>query len=221
MQNVSIDNMKYRFLTFIATLCICAVAMAQSTIDDKELSSLIDVVKMLRVSNETNFNKAIQILTSDNRWTPMDETGAVREGKECKASDKVPGFKLNRILSKVNGSRKYVSTHGDMVNGEDARYDYSLYERAIKSKTEVKYLLKGREGKQVFVIVPFDALVKLDVTIECNGKKVSGKRNSDGSIIVSWEKNVPSRTQEFILSINNSNNTSQSFVIINHNTRKK
>lgn len=221
MKKASIENMKCRLFTFVATLYFCSIAVAQSTIDDKELSSLIDVVKMLRVSSETNFNKATELLTSDTRWTPMDETGAVRDRKECKASEKVPGFKLNRILSKVNGNRKYVSTHGDMVNGEDFRYDYSLYERAIKGKTEVKYQLKGREGKQVFVIVPFNASAKINVTIECNGKSVSGKRNPDGSVIVSWCKDVPSRTQTFILSIRNNDSSSQSFVIINHNTRKK
>ncbi len=214
--------MRFRLFTLAAMMYICTVAVAQSATDDKELSSLIDVVKLLRVSNETNFNKATQILTSDTKWTPMDETGAVREGKECKASEKVPGFKLNRILSKVNGSRKYVSTHGDMVNGEDTRYDYSLYERALKGKTEVKYQLKGREGRQVFVIVPYNASAKLEVAIECNGKRVvKGTPNPDGSVVVSWGKGVPSKSQVFTLSIKNNESSSQSIVIINHNTRKK
>ena len=216
------ENMRFRFFSLIAMLYVCTIAMAQSTINDKELQALIDVVKLLRVSNEANFNKATQILKSDTKWTPMDETGDVREGKECKASEKVPGFKLNRILSKVDGSRKYVSTHGDMVNGEDTRYDYSLYERALKGKTEVKYQLKGREGKQVFVIVPFNASAKLEVAIECNGKRVvAGTRNPDGSVVVSWEKDAPSRTKAFTLSIKNNESSSQSFVIINHNSRKK
>lgn len=213
--------MKHKFFALLITLCIGTIAFAQSHIDDKELSSLVDVVKMLRTSNEGNFNKAIQILTNDAKWTPMDETGAVREGKECKASEKVPGFKLNRILSKVNGGSKYVSTHGDMVNGEDTRYDYSLYERALKAKTEIKYQLKGREGKQTFVIVPFNTSAKFDVAIECNGRIISGTPNPDGTIVVSWGEGVPTKAQEFSLHIKNKTGSSQSFVIINHNTRKK
>lgn len=214
--------MKHRFIALISTLCICTIATAQSTIDDKELSLLIDVVKMLRVSNESSFNKATELLKSDTRWTPMDETGAVREGKECKASEKVPGFKLNRILSKINGGRKYVSTHGDMVNGEDTRYDYSLYERTMKSGAEVQYSLTGREGKQTFVIVPFNNDASFEVCILFKGKKViSEKPSADGIIVIEWTKDVPSTTQSFNLIVKNKKRTPQSFVIINHNTRKK
>ena len=82
------------------------------------------------MSTEANFKKATGILSADMKWTPMNETGSVRP-EECKPSDRVKGFKLNRILFKAEGSRKYVSTHGDMINGEDARFDYSLYERTL------------------------------------------------------------------------------------------
>lgn len=213
--------MTHRFSILIATLCFCSMATAQSNIDDKELTYLIDVVEMLRVSSKTNFDKATRILAGDTKWTPMNETGVVREGIECKASEKVAGFKLNRILTKVDGERKFVTTHGDMVNGEDCRYDYSLYERALKAKAQVNYTLKGREGKQTFVIIPYNSSAKFEAYIECDGNRIAHKQGRDGTIIVTWDDGVPTKEQEFVLSIKNNTNSSQSFVIINHNTRKK
>lgn len=196
--------------------------MAQTGIEDKELAVLVDVVGMLRESTEENFNKASRILSDDVKWIPMYETGRVREDLECKASEKVPGFRLNRILSKAYESRKYVSTHGDMVNGEDARYDYSLYERTLKPMAQVEYHLTGREGKQVFIIIPYNRSKALEATISCAGKKWPGKVEDDGtSIIIRWETDTPSVDMEFVLSVTNGSDSPQSFVIINHNTRRK
>lgn len=213
--------MKHSLYIILIALGLCSAAVVQFVSDDRELAALVDIVKMLRESNETNFRKATDILTSDMKWTPMDETGAVRDGVECKASENVPRFKLNRILSRVDGSRKYVSTHGDMVNGEDARYDYSLYERALKPKAKVEYALKGREGRQTFIVVPYNTTAKLDVSIVINGKKIVGQSDADGTVVVNVDKNLPVKTDKLNLSVTNRTNAPQAFVIINHNTRKK
>lgn len=212
--------MKLKVYILVLFLGIAATGAAQS-LNDKELKSLVDVVKMLRTPSEANFKKATNILTGDTKWTRMDETGAVRDGIECKASEKVPGFKLNRILTKVEDGRKYVSTHGDMVNGEDSRYDYSLYERALKPHAQAKYLLKGRVGRQTFVIVPFDSSAKIDASIECGDVKVKGKRGPDGTVTVVWDKTVSGADKGLNLVVKNNDASSRSFVIINHNTRKK
>lgn len=213
--------MKHSLYIILIALGLCSAAVVQFVSDDRELAALVDIVKMLRESNETNFRKATDILTSDMKWTPMDETGAVRDGVECKASENVPRFKLNRILSRVDGSRKYVSTHGDMVNGEDTRYDYSLYERALRPKAKVEYALKGREGRQTFIVVPYNTTAKLDVSIVINGKKIVGQSEADGTVVVNVDKNLPVKTDKLNLSISNKTNLPQAFVIINHNTRKK
>lgn len=213
--------MRLKLYISVLMLCVYALANAQQSGVDQELTSLIDVVKTLRASNEAAFNNAMKVLEKDTKWTPMDETGSVRDGVECKASENVPRFKLNKILSRVNGNRKYVSTHGDMVNGEDTRYDYSLYERSLKSGAEVKYSLKGREGRQVFVIVPFDSNARFSAKVESGGKTVSGKLNPDGTVVVAWDKDLPTRNTEFVLSVKNETKSSQSMVIINHNTRVK
>lgn len=214
-------TMLKRIIIFLAILCSCSGVKAQTRIEDKELASLLDVVRMLRESTEEGFNKASRILSDDVKWIPMYETGSVREGLECKASENVPGFRLNRILIRAFESRKYVSTHGDMVNGEDARYDYSLYERTLKPMAQVEYHLTGREGKQVFIIIPYNRSKALEATISCAGKKWPGKVEDDGTSIIKWETDTPSVDMEFVLSVTNGSDSPQSFVIINHNTRRK
>ena len=210
-----------KLIILLVSLCFCSSVTAQTEIEDKELAILMDVVGMLRESTEEGFNKAIRILSDDVKWIPMYETGRVREDLECKASEKVPGFKLNRILSKAYESRKYVSTHGDMVNGEDARYDYSLYERTLKPMAQVDYHLSGREGKQVFIVIPYNRSAPLEAAIKCAGKKWSGKVEDDGTSIIKWETDTPSGDMELVLSVTNGSDSPQSFVIINHNTRRK
>lgn len=211
---------KIVFCVFIISI---SLQIQAQTIADKELSSLVDVVKLLRVQSEANYTKVQQILSKDLKWTTMDETGALQE-QECQPSDKVPGFKLNRILSQVEGSRKYVTTHGDMVNGADKRFDYSLYERKLKAGKTVEYKLHGREGMQTFVIVPFNPSAQFNVTILTeNGKEVKvvkSPKSDDGTVMVTWSQETPTVNQKFVVRVTNKTNSNQAFVIINHNSRK-
>lgn len=206
-------------LLFLFIHCVSA-----QSINDKELQSLIGVVKMLRASDEAAFNKATQILVADTKWTSMSELG-VKQKTECLPIDKVPGFKLNRILSKAEGNRKYVYTHGDMLNGEDERYNYSLYERSVKFGREVTYRLKGREGAQVFVLVPFmgeASQLSGYITLD-DGQQImfEVEENVDKGILVACcESSILTRDKSFSITVKNGSQENQSFVIINHNTRK-
>jgi hypothetical protein len=138
--------------------------------------------------------------------------------QECHPSDHVPGFKLNRILNTIDGNRKYVSTHGDMLNGEDKRYNYSLYERSVKKGNTVSYKLKGRKGYQIFVVVPFTGKqsgLSAFITSEKNNR-VNFSCAADGTLTVSYKLRSD---QEFAIAINNKGKSNQSFVLINYNSR--
>ena len=214
--------MKKRIL-FLGILFLFVLGVSAQSINDSELQSLIGVVKMLRASDEATFNKAAQILAADTKWTSMSELG-VKQKTECLPVDRVPGFKLNRILSKAEGNRKYVYTHGDMLNGEDERYDYSLYERSLKAGQEVTYNLKGREGTQVFVLVSFmgeAARLSGYITLD-DGRLVmfETEKQDKGIWIARCESSMLTRNKVFSITIKNGSQDNQSFVIINHNTRK-
>lgn len=207
-------RLRYSYLIMCVIAQICT---AQNVaIQDKELASLVGVAKMLRVQNEANFEKAKQILKADDKWTPMSETGDVRD-TECKPVDKALGFKLNRILTSVARERKYVSTKGEMLNGEDERYNYSLYERSLKKKSEATYTLKNRHGKQTIIIVPFNAQ-KGNLTVRINGKRLSSAKELDDGIIICG---FSVKNKDITLTVSNKSTEPLSFVIINHNSRKK
>lgn len=207
----------------ITTLLLCTALQSATaqTITDKELGALVDVVKMLRTRNEATYNKARQILSADSKWTPMNETGGRQEG-ECRPADVVDKFKLNRILTNVEGSRKYVTTHGDMLNGEDERYNYSLYERTVKAGAKVTYKIKGREGRQTFVVVPFaQGAPALSASVSIDQKPIGKFVMEDGILVAECSSEAITRDREIVLTIENKNRSAnQAFVILNHNTRK-
>lgn len=204
-----------RFLVIVVSALFSSLVLAVPPFD-KELALLVDVVKMLRSTSESDYAKASQILASDVRWTPMNETGAVRP-EECKPSDKVAGFKLNRILSKADRGRKYVSTHGDMINGEDSRYDYSLYERSLKAKSKAEYALKGRKGRQTFVVIPYHPSALRQIAVDVSGQNVQPIYDAqNGTVTITCD----AAGNEVRLIVENKSSQPQSFVIINHNSRK-
>lgn len=198
-------------------MCMIAqVCAAQSlVIKDKELASLVDVVKTLRNPSKDYFNQATQKLQADDKWTSMNETGDLQP-TECKPSEKIPSFKLNRILTNVAKTQKRVSTTGTMLNGEDARYNYSLYERSLKKGKSATYMLRKRSGKQTFVLVPYiKKRGRLSVLV--NGKVPVTTEQEDGTVLCSFD----SQEKDISLTVVNKSGSALSFVILNHNSREK
>ena len=204
-----------KIVLFVCALCCTMLLHAQEVKMDKELAALVDVVKILRNPSESNFNKAFKLLKADDKWTPMNETGKL-QATECKASENIPTFKLNRILTSVMKEQKRVSTPGTMLNGEDSRYNYSLYERCLKKGTSATYKLKKRYGKQTFVLVPY-ANKKGSLRVFVDGKKPITVEQEDGTLICSFD----SSGKEISFTVANKSGTALSFVLLNNNSRKK
>lgn len=204
-----------KIVLFVSVLCCTVLLHAQEVKMDKELSALVDAIKILRNPSESNYNKATKLLKSDEKWTPMNETGKVK-ATECKASENIPTFKLNRILTCVMKEQKRVSTTGTMLNGEDSRYNYSLYERSLKKGKSATYKLKKRYGKQTFVLVPY-VKMKGSLSVFVDGKKPMMTEQEDGTLICSFD----SSGKEISLNVTNKSGVALSFVLLNHNSRKK
>lgn len=186
---------------------------------DSELASLVDAVCMLRRQSESEYNAVSARLQNDMKWTPMSELGALREN-ECPPAERVPRFKLNRILSSAERSRKYVSTHGDMLNGEDSRYDYSLCERSVKGGRSVTYVLKGRSGRQTFVVVPFEESESgLSATVAVDGAAATPFVENDGVLSAVCE--AASADSRIVITVAENSGRSSAFVLLNHNSRRR
>ncbi|MBR5082205.1 MAG: hypothetical protein IKX35_07185 [Bacteroidales bacterium] len=207
--------MKKLLLLLLVNLFLIGQTFAQKA-TDQELQHLMSVVSTLRQSDEDSWNKALASFKNDPQLTIMDE--AVRHDNECWLVGKRQ-FKLNAILTQCdNYDKKRVS--GDFLNGNDPNFNYSLTERGIKKNSTVSYELSYREGRQTFVVMPFEKNAKIKVETSLNGKAVGeSTTDDDGNIILSIDAKV-NKSDKLILKITNSGTNDMPVVIINHNTRK-
>ena len=207
--------MKKLLLLLLVNLVLIGQIFAQKA-TDQELQHLMSVVSTLRQSDESNWNKALSSFQNDSLWTIMDE--AVRDDNECWLVGKRQ-FKLNAILTKgSNYDKKRVS--GEFLNGNDPNFNYSLTERGIKKSSTVSYELSYREGRQTFVVMPFEKHTKMMVEASLNGKTIGeSATDADGNIILSINAKV-NKSDKLMLKITNNSNSDMPVVIINHNSRK-
>ena len=205
-------------ILLLAFLSMSAFSQGQY---DRKLEFLTDAVCELRKGEEASFNRVRKLLAEDEGWTPMNETGAFRDG-ECHPYDNVRVFGLNRMLTLIASDRKPVHIHGDMLNGQNESYDYSLYERSVLAGARVSYTVKGREGRQCFLIVPFDSdggALSASITVN-DGRPVKFQRAKNGILSVFLEGNHIELDTPLTITVTGGNRN-QAFVLLNHNSRKR
>lgn len=181
-----------------------------------ELNRLADIVKSLRSGGETAYNRAIKDLGGDKLWTPMDELGTDKTA-ECRVTDRVPGFRLNAVMTNAENAQRYQTTTGNHLNGADTRFNYSLYEKTLKAGKTVSYTLNGRQGDQTFLLIPYKTdKVGLQAEGRSGSENFKAVRLNDGTIKLTGKvaKGNPVR-----LTVSNTGNENLSYVVINYNAR--
>ncbi len=184
---------------------------------DAELNKLTDIVKYLQSGGEKAYNAAIQQLAADKNWTPMDEVGFDRN-IECKASERVPGFKLNSVLTNAENKERYQTTTGNHINGADSRFNYSLFEKTLKPGKTAIFSLPERWGEQTIIILPYQgAKAKISASAHSGSNTFTTTSMSDGSIKLIG---IAVKGQPLSLKVTNGSDGNISYVILNHNSRK-
>jgi hypothetical protein len=207
-------------LCLLIWLSILPIGVQAQQPMDQELESLLAAVCRLRSADAATYELVHNQLAGDSAWTPMNETGSLQEG-ECRPSVKIPRFGLNKMLTQIGSERKYVAERGDMLNGADERYNYSLFERSIHAGQSASYKLQGREGRQWFVIVPMSAKAPLSASLQIAGEEPrTFERRKDGTLVLWLDTPGLNREQTLTLSVSGSQ-ADQAFVILNHNTRER
>ena len=204
---------------FLSALFLGFNLIAQT--EDEEMQNLIDIVGTLRgTRDKTAWDNVKETLANDKQWTIMDE---LRQSEnECRITDRtVQWFSINRMLSQNMGYENS-RARGDFNSGEDPNFNYSLIERSVKAGAAVSYELKFRQGKQEFVVMPYET-EGVNMTIEAyRGDELlaTGKTASDGNIylVIDADKNIKSDDVMRIV-VTNNGDKNMAFVIINHNTR--
>ena len=209
--------MKKTFLILIINMVLVANALAQQ-VTDKELQKLMVTVGSMRHANPTAWEAAKTTLTSDSLWTALDEAEKHQYEYWPMGNDY---FKLNKIHVDDSGHNKKMLP-GEMLNGNDERYNYSMTERGVKAGCTVSYQLTHRVGRQTFVVMPYrKGSTDVEVKVTRNGKAIGrSSRDADGNVIVNIAENLQDDDQ-LCIEITNHSAKNMPVVIINHNTRKK
>lgn len=185
--------------------------------EDTELNRLTDIVKSLQTGGEKAYKAAINQLAADRQWTPMDELGFDR-AIECKASERVPGFKLNSVMNNAENKERYQTTTGNYINGADHRYSYSLFEKTQRAGKTATFKLPQRWGDQTIIIIPYQGVnARLSASALSGNVAFTVKSLGDGAIKLSGKA---IKGQPLTLKVTNGSETNISYVILNHNTRK-
>ena len=210
--------MKIAMKKLIYTFIILAVATMSARAQDARLNSMLDIVRSLKTGGQKAFDSAAEKMSADLTWTPMNELKAADPKAECRASDRVSGFKLNKMLAAAEQKRRFEASTGNMLNGENPNFNYSLYERGIKPSATLEYTLKGRSGRQCIVLMPYDGLkaAGLDVSVSCGGKILEKTSAKDAYIFTG----KVSAGQPLKIIIKNPGDKARSFAIFNYNSRK-
>lgn len=185
---------------------------------DEEMTALVaHAIDLRHNQNEAKVRRALSL---DYQWTMMDEIDIDREG-ECTTQDEVASFGMNALgfrISKYHGG--VVNAGGRFNNGQDARYNYSFIEITVRQGRSVSYDITGREGHQLFAVVPYEAGASFQVSVAKDGNPFgTAQTAADGVQYIALSQPVV-RDDHFTLTIRNNSGKNQSFVIINHNTRK-
>lgn len=204
------DMNKYILILFIS-FCVFSI-----NAQNDELNKLTDIVKSLQIGGEKAYNEAVAKLAADKLWTPMDEL-AIDRTVECRASDRVPGFRLNSVLTNAESKERYQTSTGNHLNGADIRYNYSLFEKTLKSGKNASFALPQRWGEQVIIIIPFNANAKISATAKGGDKDFIVTPSGYGSLKLTG---VVVKGHPLNLSVHNDSGDNISYVILNYNSRK-
>lgn len=204
------DMKKFVLILFIL------IGVYQGKAQNNELNKLTDIVKSLQTGGEKSYRDAIAKLAVDKLWTPMDEL-TIDRNVECRASDRVPGFRLNSALTNAENQERYQTTTGNHLNGADIRYNYSLFEKTLKAGKTAEFSLPQRWGEQVIIIIPFNAQSKLSAKASPGDKNFTVVPVGNGSLKLTG--NVV-KGQPLRLSVTNDSEENISYVILNYNSRK-
>ena len=206
----------------VPMLIICMIFLsslsvsAQNGIFDKtaipnEMVNL--VMRCIDLRSPANMEKVRKAMNRDVNWTMMDELPIDKKG-ECTIKQPVNMFGINDmgfgILKRHGG---VTNSGGRFRDGRDPRYKYSFIEVTVRKDASVNYVIDGREGMQMFAIVPFDKGARFVASIP------NSKSFMDNGVCYIQPKQPLKKTDKFKLTIKNESGKNAAFVIINYNSR--
>lgn len=194
---------------------IHSLAQTKSRLDKSvipnEMATL--VLRCIDLRSPQNVGAVSKAMDRDMSWTMMDELPLDKQG-ECTSTDAVDVFGLNDIgFSILKRHGGVTNSGGRFRDGRDPRYKYSFIEITIKKQGEVNYQISGREGEQIFAVVPYEKDAKFEASI------LHGQSFIDNGICYIQLKQRIKKSDSFKLTIRNKSGKNMAFALINYNSR--
>lgn len=171
------------------------------------------VLRCIDLRLPQNTGKVSRELDRDMNWTMMDELPLDKNG-ECTTKDLVDVFGLNdigfSILKRHGGA---TNAGGRFRDGRDPRYKYSFIEITVKRGKTVSYHINGREGEQIFAIVPHDKQARFEANIP-HGETFT----YDGVCYIRLRQQIK-KNDSFTLTLKNNSCKNMAFALINYNSQ--
>lgn len=206
------SNMR-RALLMGLMLALC-VPVSRAQEQNQELERLTSLVLHLKEGGQQAYNEAVDLLAADSLWTPLNDFRD--RAAQWMPTAATPRFQLNKILGAAQNRVRYEASNKTMLNGEDPRYQYSLYERGVQAGRVFSCDLLKREGRQVFVLIPYDG-ASAQLTLTVANDTFRQKRLPSGVITC---EGTARPGEALRVEVTNGSDRGQFFVLINYNSRR-
>ena len=198
-------NMKRLFSIITASLFLFSPLVAQEAERTAE-----DYIRLFKMFKEGQQSGVVDQLKDDERWTLMDELGTdPAEDTEDK------NIGINDAAYNAYADRYGISySNGRFLDGRDDTYDICFIEKTIRSGLLATYSIEGRQGQQLFFVVPMEGDGDmLDVSLYAEDERYSARY--DGSMYRIHVRRDLSAQDKLRLCIQNNGAETVSYVIVN------
>ena len=195
-----------RILLFITvSLFIMSPMMAQEA--ERTAEDYIRLFKMFKDGQQAG---VVDQLKDDERWTLMDEL-ATDPAEDTE--DKNIG--INDAAYNAYADRYGISySNGRFLDGRDDTYDICFIEKTIRSGLLATYSIEGRQGQQLFFVVPMEGDGDmLEVSLYTEEERFSARY--DGSMYRIHVRRDLTAQEKLRLCIQNNGSETVSYVIVN------
>ncbi len=210
------EEMVPLLLMFLLLSSPCRLLAQEKTSFDRSAIPDEMVALVLRcqdLRSPQNMTKVSRAMDRDMNWTMMDELAVDKKG-ECTTKDVVDVFGLNDVgFSILKRHGGVTNAGGRFRDGRDPRYKYSLLEITVKKDLAVSYQVGGREGTQIFAVIPFEKNADFEASVP------NGKVFKDNGVCYIQLQQKLKKEDAFTLTIRNKSGKNMAFALINYNSR--
>lgn len=212
-------------MTSIVLLLSAAAAEAQIQ-QSSHVDRLYEYAHTLRTS-PNKYEDVKEMMSKDTQWTMMSEFtyNCTDESVLCSWRDDFDYCALRDICLQIETSRGTITDNASNLfcNGNDPNYSYSIDELVIKAGMKMHSSLSYREGRQHFLMIPYDYNSRnhtsgLSITIAYEGEDIPAIATERGFEFVIDK--IHSAQHSISICVTNTTDRNLSFIFINHNSRK-